>query len=140
MPRYKLRTLLILLAVLPPLLWVGWGKYEAWKAERERRERLRLVDAQLRLIDEAERRSSSPLPHYGGGASAAEPPDLDPLAESSITVPEEPREGELAARALWTSSRRSISCLPCTSGHSHRTETWRFRTRAPAAVRHSRRH
>jgi len=24
MPRYKLRTLLILLAVLPPLLWIGW--------------------------------------------------------------------------------------------------------------------
>jgi len=28
-PRYKLRTLLILLAILPPLLWVGWTKYEA---------------------------------------------------------------------------------------------------------------
>ena len=35
--RFKLRTLLILLAVLPPLLWVGWTKYEAWKAEQERR-------------------------------------------------------------------------------------------------------
>jgi len=34
-PRYKLRTLLILLAVLPPLLWIGWGKYQAWKAEQE---------------------------------------------------------------------------------------------------------
>ena len=31
--RYKLRTLLILLAVLPPLLWLGWGNYQAWKAE-----------------------------------------------------------------------------------------------------------
>jgi hypothetical protein len=30
-----LRTLLILLAVLPPLLWIGWTKYEAWRAERE---------------------------------------------------------------------------------------------------------
>jgi len=29
---YKLRTLLILLAILPPLLWIGWGKYEAWQA------------------------------------------------------------------------------------------------------------
>jgi hypothetical protein len=28
--------LLILLAVLPPLLWIGWSKYEAWKAEQER--------------------------------------------------------------------------------------------------------
>ena len=36
MLRYKLRTLLILLAVLPPLLWVGWGKYQAWRAEQER--------------------------------------------------------------------------------------------------------
>ena len=35
--RYKLRTLLILLAILPPLLWVGWTKYEAWRAEQERR-------------------------------------------------------------------------------------------------------
>jgi len=34
--RYKLRTLLILLTVLPPLLWFGWGKYEAWRAEHER--------------------------------------------------------------------------------------------------------
>ncbi len=40
--RYRLRTLLILLAILPPLLWVGWGKYQAWKAEQER-ERLRTV-------------------------------------------------------------------------------------------------
>jgi cytochrome c-type biogenesis protein CcmH/NrfG len=37
-PRYKLRTLLILLAILPPLLWVGWGKYEAWRAEQARQE------------------------------------------------------------------------------------------------------
>jgi hypothetical protein len=34
--RYRLRTLLILLAVLPPLLWIGWTKYEAWRAEKER--------------------------------------------------------------------------------------------------------
>jgi len=39
-PRYKLRTLLILLAILPPLLWFGWTKYEAWKAERERQKAL----------------------------------------------------------------------------------------------------
>ena len=36
--RYRLRTLLILLAVLPPLLWIGWTKYGEWKAEQERRE------------------------------------------------------------------------------------------------------
>jgi len=32
--RYKLRTLLILLAVLPPLLGVAWVKYTAWKAKQ----------------------------------------------------------------------------------------------------------
>ena len=40
MLRYKLRTLLILLAILPPLLWLGWTKYAAWKAEKARREAL----------------------------------------------------------------------------------------------------
>jgi len=35
--RYRLRTLLIVLAILPPLLAVGWWKYAAWKAEQERR-------------------------------------------------------------------------------------------------------
>ena len=33
--RYRLRTLLILLAILPPLLWLGWTKYEAWRIEQE---------------------------------------------------------------------------------------------------------
>lgn len=37
MLRYQLRTLLILLAILPPLLAVGWWKYSAWKAEQARR-------------------------------------------------------------------------------------------------------
>jgi len=40
MLRYKLRTLLILLAILPPLLWIGWTKYAAWQAEQERKESL----------------------------------------------------------------------------------------------------
>lgn len=35
--RYRLRTLLILLAVLPPLLAVGWWNYATWRAERDRR-------------------------------------------------------------------------------------------------------
>ena len=39
-PRYKLRTLLILLAIQRPLLWIGWTKYSAWKAERERQKAL----------------------------------------------------------------------------------------------------
>jgi hypothetical protein len=39
--RYRLRTLLVLLAILPPLLWLGWTKYEAWRAEQAARERQR---------------------------------------------------------------------------------------------------
>ena len=46
--RYRLRTLLILLAVLPPLLWLGWGKYEAWRAERERQNALAAEQARLK--------------------------------------------------------------------------------------------
>ena len=47
--RYKLRTLLILLAVLPPLLWIGWRKYEAWKAEQLRQRALREAAQQQRV-------------------------------------------------------------------------------------------
>jgi len=33
-PRYKLRTLLILLAVLPPLLAFGWWAWQLWRTPR----------------------------------------------------------------------------------------------------------
>jgi hypothetical protein len=46
--RYRLRTLLILLAILPPLLAVGWSKYAAWKAEQERKERIDRLARQSR--------------------------------------------------------------------------------------------
>jgi hypothetical protein len=36
MLRYKLRTLLMVLALGPPVLAGGWWKYAEWKAERER--------------------------------------------------------------------------------------------------------
>ena len=49
MLRDRLRTLLILLALLPPLLWIGWGKYQAWKAERERQARQPRYHELLRL-------------------------------------------------------------------------------------------
>jgi len=39
--RYRLRTLLIVLALGPPLLAVGWWKYSAWRAEQERQKALR---------------------------------------------------------------------------------------------------
>jgi len=53
-PRYRLRTLLILLAVLPPMLWIGWGKYQAWKAEQERQRASAELDRLLLMpiIDE----------------------------------------------------------------------------------------
>jgi len=49
MLRYRLRTLLILLALLPPLLWIGWGKYEVWRAERERKRALQQVNVNVIL-------------------------------------------------------------------------------------------
>ena len=42
--RYRLRTLLILLAILPPLLAVGWWKYSAWQTERQRQAIQRRLD------------------------------------------------------------------------------------------------
>jgi len=36
MLRYKLRTLLIVLALGPPVLAWGWGRYSAWRVEQER--------------------------------------------------------------------------------------------------------
>lgn len=33
--RFRLRTLLIVLAILPPLLAVSWLKYLEWRAERD---------------------------------------------------------------------------------------------------------
>jgi len=47
--RYKLRTLLMLLAVLPPLLGVGWVKYAAWKAAQER---LKVIEAEKARLEE----------------------------------------------------------------------------------------
>jgi hypothetical protein len=41
--RFRLRTLLIALAIMPPLLWLGWTKYEAWRAERERQRLFKLA-------------------------------------------------------------------------------------------------
>ena len=53
--RYRLRTLLILLAILPPILAVVWTKYAAWRAEQERqRARQAIIDGltiQLMVTD-----------------------------------------------------------------------------------------
>jgi len=47
--RYHLPTLLFFLAVLPPLLWIGWGQYQTWRAEQLRQLRVPEV---FELIDE----------------------------------------------------------------------------------------
>jgi Tfp pilus assembly protein PilO len=36
--RYRLRTLLIVLTLGPPVLALGWWKHETWRAEQARRE------------------------------------------------------------------------------------------------------
>ena len=42
--RFRLRTLLVMLAVLPPLLAAGWIAYSEWRADQARREsRVRAV-------------------------------------------------------------------------------------------------
>jgi hypothetical protein len=48
--RYRLRTLLILLAILPPLLWLGWTKFAAWQAEQERLRAIAEEDRRIPLI------------------------------------------------------------------------------------------
>ena len=76
-PRYKLRTLLIVLAILPPLLWIGWTKYEAWQAEQERQKALRERDYRITIWDQ-------PLPPQAPPLSPGELPvvfrDFQPAA------------------------------------------------------------
>jgi hypothetical protein len=45
--RYRLRTLLILLAVGPILLAAGWWKYSAWRAEQARQNAIEAEKAQI---------------------------------------------------------------------------------------------
>ena len=53
MLRYKLRTLLLLLAILPPLLGVAWVRYSAWReAERQRVERERMQQQDLVEVEQ----------------------------------------------------------------------------------------
>ena len=54
--RYRLRTLLILMAILPPMLAVGWVKYSAWQdaarreVERQRAERWLIYHAEYNYL------------------------------------------------------------------------------------------
>ena len=64
--RYRLRTLLILLAILPPLLAIGWWRYLLWRSgefELERRRAVaREVDANLRKAATKNQRVPEPAP------------------------------------------------------------------------------
>ena len=59
--RYRLRTLLILLAILPPALAAGyycWGRYSAWRAEG-----ILEHETKQRLMREFEPLEPLPPPH-----------------------------------------------------------------------------
>jgi hypothetical protein len=73
MLRYKLRTLLVMLAILPPLSAVGWAKYQAWKAEQERQRALRESSQQQEVVFQTQG-WAQPQPPMPG---AAEPPQQE---------------------------------------------------------------
>jgi hypothetical protein len=74
--RYRLRTLLILLAILPPLVWIGWTKYEAWRAEKAARERQRATIRLWLVLDGTSMPPPAALrqPAADSKADAAVPP------------------------------------------------------------------
>jgi len=102
MLRYKLRTLLILLAVLPPLLWFGWTKYERQRAlqtEREYRAAVAKMELEQRAALERWRvlsaRTSAEgqlMPAEREAFRRAAPPPFadDPLAGVPIYDPSSP--------------------------------------------------
>jgi hypothetical protein len=83
MLRYRLRTLLILLAILPPLLWIGWTKYEPWRAEQAARERQRAVIRLWLVLDG----TSMPPPAALRLTPAAPKPDVVQPPKSVSDLP-----------------------------------------------------
>jgi len=79
-PRYQLRTLLLLLAILPPLLAGGWWKYSAWKAEQERR--ARYLRALQWLVC-----PTSPLPLAERNFDLMTPQPIDPTIRPPVEAP-----------------------------------------------------
>lgn len=72
--RYRLRTLLIVLAVLPPLLWFGWTKFEAWRAAQAEINRQRAVIRLWLVLDG----KSMPPPAALQPTPAAPQPNAEP--------------------------------------------------------------
>jgi len=85
--RYRLRTLLILLAILPPLLGVAWVKYAAWRAEQERQRAIRALSTLPQPPALAPLPVKPPLPILG---PAVEPPP-PPVAPPAALAPAAPR-------------------------------------------------
>ena len=93
--RYGLRTLLILLAILPPLLAVSWWKYSAWRAEQDVRAAIQELERQAEadqivtrittglepIIDEARLIELSSLPTTPMEPLRPEAIDLDKLTQ-----------------------------------------------------------
>jgi len=81
-PRYKLRTLLILLAIMPPLLWIGWGKYQAWKVEQERKRIIHRIiwspDGKRLIVEE------KIVVRFWGPDGAAMPKESQDTAERAV--------------------------------------------------------
>jgi hypothetical protein len=60
--RYKLRTLLLLLAILPPLLAVGWVEYSQWRERERRRALAEQIDRRLQRALDNMRLATPPMP------------------------------------------------------------------------------
>jgi hypothetical protein len=69
--RYRLRTLLIVLAVGPALIAWGWSEYLAWHGARMREEQIRSIKTASGGI------GYGPLPHYAPGASTVDKPSQE---------------------------------------------------------------
>jgi hypothetical protein len=86
--RFRLRTLLIVLAILPPLLGTAWMKYAAWRAEYQ-------ADLQRRKAAEAYRRAAALKALVAMSVRLAPPPSAPafrkPPGNSDYQFPPQPR-------------------------------------------------
>jgi len=90
MLRYKLRTLLIVLALGPPMLAVGWTKYSAWVAEQQRelkdiRPGFQAVRNIQRPTPPAATNSPADVGPWYGGAGSEGPPGFGQPPPPAIT-------------------------------------------------------
>jgi hypothetical protein len=93
--RYRLRSLLILLAILPPLLAVSWWKYLDWRAEQERLRAMREQATQQVQIEVVIATGVTLTPQPAPPLPLLLPPE-DPASPRpevpAVKAPGEPRE------------------------------------------------